>query len=65
MTVLQAVAAVLALGSLAWVLAPLLAPKRRSSAGAPQVACSTCGLRPESDATYCSNCGRSLTSRDR
>jgi cytochrome c-type biogenesis protein CcmI len=28
---------------------------------APRPSCSTCGLRPEPEARYCSNCGASLT----
>lgn len=65
MTVLQAVAAMLALGSLAWVLAPLLTSRGGIRVRAPRTVCPTCGPRPETDAEYCSNCGRPLTVRDR
>jgi len=34
--------------------------KARALASAPRRACPTCGPRPEADATFCSNCGRSL-----
>lgn len=62
MTALQALAAVLAMGSLAWVLAPLLPFRNQTKAGdALPATCSTCGSRLEPDAKYCSNCGRPLT----
>jgi len=36
--------------------------KARARASAPRAKCPTCGPRPEADATFCSNCGRPLTS---
>jgi hypothetical protein len=83
----------LALGSLAYVLYPLLARKGAGSGSRPRttaaaqgrdvtdeeieaairsyrarassgVSCSVCGLRPESDAIYCSSCGRRLAGPD-
>jgi hypothetical protein len=87
------VGVLLAVGSLAYVLYPLLARKgertRSSAPGAATgavrdvtdeeieaairsyrarassgVSCPACGLRPESDAIYCSSCGRRLGGSD-
>ena len=46
----------------AQVAARVLALRSAAASGAP--VCSTCGPRPETDAIYCSNCGRSLQSAD-
>jgi hypothetical protein len=79
----------LAVGSLAYVLHPLVVRKSAGTGSAPRtaptargrdvtdeeieaairsyrarassgVSCSVCGLRPESDAIFCSSCGRRL-----
>jgi hypothetical protein len=67
-----AVGAALALGGTAWVLAPIFRAAERGGgpaaalgAGAlkergAEPACPACGARPELDARFCSNCGRSL-----
>lgn len=60
----------IALGSLAWVLWPVVrpgpAPVRGAAPTSPaselreQVVCPVCGPRPEPDARVCSTCGRVL-----
>lgn len=57
----------LALAALAYVLHPLLKaiprPPGDSLSPSPTVrTCSVCGTRPEPDAVFCSNCGRTLES---
>ena len=57
------VGTLLALGALAYVLAPLFTnvAKPADSVGATyEGVCATCGPRPEPDARYCSSCGRFL-----
>ncbi|MFI5311261.1 MAG: hypothetical protein ACHQQ3_08525 [Gemmatimonadales bacterium] len=49
------VGAILAFTASGWVLWPLLRTPLR-----PSVSCTICGPRPEADAAFCSNCGRSL-----
>jgi hypothetical protein len=49
-----AVASIVALIVVVWVLRPILVGAA-AAAGPP--ACPKCGVRPESDARYCSNCG--------
>lgn len=58
---------VLALSALAYVLAPLFMDHTPqpvvavpASGDVVQAVCSSCGPRPEDDATYCSACGRLL-----
>jgi hypothetical protein len=46
-------AAFVALGVAAWVVAPLIWPAPAGS----RASCPTCGPRPEADARFCSNCG--------
>ncbi|HYD51182.1 MAG TPA: hypothetical protein VEA99_01095 [Gemmatimonadaceae bacterium] len=58
--------ALLALASLAWVLAPLRSrvPTESPAAALPSVdgpRCARCGVRPEPDARYCSSCGAPLS----
>lgn len=54
----------LAIAALAYVLYPLLKagppPPGRSASPQPALTCDACGVRPESDAVFCSNCGRTL-----
>ena len=57
------VGTLLALGALAYVLAPLFTDAGASARDAATVyvdACATCGPRPEPDAIFCSSCGRFL-----
>lgn len=70
------VGVLLAIASLAFVLAPLLGSRTRQSTSLPDDealeamirrhrgdlrSCPACGPRPEVDARYCSTCGRELT----
>jgi hypothetical protein len=67
----------LAVVSLAFVLAPLFGARTRQATGVPDddaleamirrhrgdlASCPACGPRPEIDARFCSSCGRDLTS---
>ncbi len=54
----------LALFALAFVLQPLFFPPsqtREASGETGKLSCPNCGLRPETDADFCSNCGRPLS----
>lgn len=90
MSIALAIAAVLAVVSLAYVVYPLIAPRRvagpqrtaqprtpvtdeeieatvRAYRAAHVVGtpCAVCGSRPETDAVFCSNCGRRLVNTPR
>ncbi len=71
------VGVLLAIVSLAFVLAPLFGARARQAPPVPDddaleamirrhrgdlTSCPVCGPRPEVDARYCSSCGRELTS---
>lgn len=56
---------VVALAAVGYVLQPLLrsgrpVPGRAAAATAIGPVCAECGVRPEADAVFCSNCGKPL-----
>ena len=65
MTLPQLIVAVLALGAVAYVLLPLMPRRGDLADGGIAGGCPACGPRPERDARYCSNRGRSLNGRPR
>lgn len=59
----MAVGTVLALLALGYVLYPLLVGAKPRGVRADRPACPRCGIRPESDASFCSSCGSALSTQ--
>lgn len=56
----MAVGTVLALAALGYVLYPLLKEPGERRTGAKLPVCPECGVRPEVDAKFCSDCGSEI-----